>query len=99
MSINFYNVLNYQYTTEKTTKFLDNGRCVVFKVFSKVNKRTIFKAVEFLFNVKVKSVNILNVKKFIVLKTKVKTIRKTVVWKKAIVFLQQGYVINFTQFK
>ena len=99
MSINFYNVLQYPWLTDKNTKFSEDGRCVIFKTFSKFNKRTILKAVECLFNVKVKTVNTLIIKKSIVKKNKGKVFRKVSKWKKVIVLLEKNFFINFSQFK
>ncbi|EDN68501.1 50S ribosomal protein L23 [Beggiatoa sp. PS] len=79
--------------SEKALKAADNHRQFVFKVDIKASKPLIKAAVEYLFNVKVKSVNVLNVKG----KRKQFGRRpfKRSDWKKAYVGLQAGYDINF----
>ena len=99
MSINFYNILRHQYVSEKTVKLAEGERRVTLEVCSNANKWTIRKTVEFLFNVKVKTVNILNVKKSSVKKNKGKISKNVIRWKKAIVLLQKDFFINFSQYK
>ncbi len=98
MSINYYNILKRHIVTAKTIKLAKDGRCAVFEVFFNANKHTILKAVEFLFNVKVKVINIVNVKKSITKKSKVKIFRKVLISKKAIIYLQENFSFNFSQF-
>ncbi len=79
--------------SEKAIKEADDNRHFVFKVLKDANKQEIKMAVELLFNVKVSSVRTLNVK------GKRKTFGRTPGqrsdWKKAYVFLKEGYDINF----
>jgi len=79
--------------TEKSTAALENNK-VVIKVRSDANKATIKSAVESVFDVKVASVNVMNVK------GKVKRFRGVVGkrsdFKKAIVTLAEGSYIDFT---
>lgn len=79
--------------TEKSSAALENNK-VIIKVRSDANKGYIKAAVESIFDVKVKSVNVMNVK------GKVKRFRgmvgKRVDVKKAIVTLHEGSYIDFT---
>lgn len=79
--------------TEKSTMQGDACRQYVFKVATDANKQEVKQAVELLFNVKVGSVQIANVK------GKAKNFGRTrgqrSNWKKAYVSLHEGYDINF----
>ena len=79
--------------SEKATYIADKNEQVVFRVVSDATKPEVKAAVESLFSVKVKSVQIANVK------GKVKRFGRTMGqrkgWKKAFVCLQPGQKINF----
>mgnify|MGYP000911020028 CR=1 FL=1 len=79
--------------SEKATYIADKNEQVVFRVVSDATKPEVKAAVESLFSVKVKSVQIANVK------GKVKRFGRTMGqrkgWKKAFVCLQPGQEINF----
>ena len=79
--------------SEKATFIADKNEQVVFKVASDATKPEVKAAVESLFKVEVKSVQILNVKG----KTKRfgKTMGRRKDWKKAFVCLKPGQEINF----
>ena len=79
--------------SEKATFIADKNEQVVFKVASDATKPEVKAAVESLFKVEVKSVQILNVKG----KTKRfgKTMGRRKDWKKAFVCLKAGQEINF----
>jgi large subunit ribosomal protein L23 len=78
--------------TEKSYRALEEGK-YTFEVHPKANKIEIAKAVEKVFNVRVKSVNTVNVK------SKPRRLGwhqgRTRVWKKAIVTLEPGQKIEF----
>ena len=80
--------------SEKSMRVNELNKQIVLKVDRRATKLTIRSAVEQLFNVKVKTVNVLN--------TTGKTKRvgrgftKKPDWKKAYVILQPGYDIDFT---
>lgn len=88
-----FKVIRAPLISEKALQVADNQRQFVFKVEKSANKRLIKAAVEYLFDVKVKSVNVLNVKG----KRKQFGRRpfKRSNWKKAYVGLKTGYDINF----
>jgi len=79
--------------SEKATKLADRHRQFVFKVLPNATKPDIKQAVEFFFKVKVKNVQIVNVKG----KTKNfgKKRGKRSDWKKAYVGLHKGFDITF----
>ena len=79
--------------SEKATIVADKNEQVVFKVASDATKPEVKAAVEALFKVEVKSVQVLNVKG----KTKRfgKTMGRRKDWKKAFVCLKPGQEINF----
>ena len=79
--------------TEKNAKMKDTDNRVAFEVAPDANKIEIKKAVEEAFKVSVKGVNILNVRGKI--KKLGKNIGRRRDWKKAIVTLQEGSVIEF----
>jgi large subunit ribosomal protein L23 len=81
--------------SEKSTRALEQGNQVVFKVLRDAEKPEIRKAVEKLFNVKVTGVRTLNVKG----KSKggnTRTPGRRPDWKKAYVTLAAGQQIDFT---
>lgn len=79
--------------SEKATQIADKHEQIVFKVASDATKPEVKAAVELLFKVEVKSVQVLNVKG----KDKRfgKTIGRRKGWKKAFVCLKPGQEINF----
>lgn len=89
---NIYNVLQGPCLTEKAALLQEEDGRVVFKVHPKANKIEVKRAVELLFNVKVRNVRTANVN------GKQKRVGKTVGftknWKKAYVTLSEGE-INF----
>jgi large subunit ribosomal protein L23 len=87
-------VLREPHTSEKTTVLAEKFKQFTFKVLKTATKQEIKLAVEHMFNVKVKSVSVLNVKG----KTKrfKKTNGKRSDWKKAFVSLQENFDIDFT---
>lgn len=87
-------VLREPHTSEKATVMADKFKQFTFKVMNNATKAEIKMAVEYLFNVKVKNVSVLNVKG----KTKrfKQTSGKRNDWKKAFVSLHAGQDIDFT---
>lgn len=87
-------VLREPHTSEKSTVIADKLKQFTFKVLKTANKIEIKKAVEHLFNVKVKNVSVLNVK------GKAKRFKQTSGkrsdWKKAYVTLHADQDIDFT---
>ena len=59
---NYRDVIKAPIITEKSASLSEGGRVVTFSVDSKANKTQIKQAVEKIFNVKVESVNTVNVK-------------------------------------
>ena len=92
-----YSVLISQYVSEKSNFVCDKYNKVIFRVSKKSNKYDIKCSVEKIFNVFVKSINVIN------MQGKVKSFKgKNGVrssWKKAIVHLKDGYSINFSEFE
>ncbi len=88
-----YKVLLAPRMTEKSTRIAEKSNQYVFRVTSDSNKSEIKDAVEKLFEVKVESVRIVNVKG----KSKTFKLRsgKRNDWKKAYVRVQEGQVIDF----
>ncbi|MCB1960721.1 MAG: 50S ribosomal protein L23 [Rhodocyclaceae bacterium] len=80
--------------SEKATYIADKNEQVVFRVVSDATKPEVKAAVESLFNVKVKSVQIANVKGKVKRFGRMMGQRKG--WKKAFVCLQPGQEINFS---
>lgn len=88
-----FQVLKGAHVSEKSTMVAENGNAVVFRVAMDANKLEIKKAVEQLFDVKVKGVRTLRVKgknKFFG-----RTKGKRSDWKKAYVSLEAGQDIDF----
>jgi len=79
--------------SEKATYVADKNEQIVFRVASCATKPEIKAAVELLFKVQVKSVQVLNVKGKVKRFGKLTGQRKG--WKKAFVALQPGQEINF----
>jgi len=91
--MNNYDIIFAPIITEKSASMTDEKNTYVFKVDVRANKTQIKQAVESAFNVKVVSVNTLNVHP----KTKRvgRYTGKTNRYKKAIVKLAEGSAINF----
>lgn len=87
-------VLREPHTSEKSTVMADKFKQFVFKVLKNATKTEIKLAVEHIFNVKVKSVSVINVK------GKAKRFKQTSGkrsdWKKAFVSLHADQDIDFT---
>lgn len=92
-----YKVLIGPYTTEKTVQAAENNRHIAFKVARDATKKQVAEAVKTLFDVKVKAVQILNVKG----KTKrfKQRLGRQANWKKAYVALEEGFDINLANFE
>ena len=88
-----YKVILAPRVTEKTTLIGDQSNQYVFRVASDANKPEIKAAVEALFEVKVESVRVVNVKG----KSKTFKMRpgKRSDWKKAYVRVQEGQTLDF----
>lgn len=86
-------VLLAPHVSEKTTRVADQANQVVFKVVPDATKIEIKKAVELLFEVKVSSVQVANVKGK--LKRFSSSIGRRKNWKKAYVTLAEGQDIDF----
>ena len=87
-------VLREPHTSEKTTIMADKFKQFTFRVLNTATKSEIKMAVEQMFNVKVKSVSVVNVKGK--QKRFKKTSGKRSDWKKAFVSLFPEYDIDFT---
>jgi len=87
-------VLREPHTSEKSTIMADKFKQFTFKVLNTATKREIKLAVEQLFNVKVQTVSVVNVK------GKKKRFKQSTGkrndWKKAFVRLQDNYDIDFS---
>lgn len=88
-----YGVLLAPRITEKSTLVGESNNQFVFKVSSDATKPQIKEAVEKLFKVKVKSVQVLNVKGKV--KRFGQRLGKRSGWKKAFVSLHEGHDIDF----
>ncbi|MGI0118147.1 50S ribosomal protein L23 [Zooshikella sp. RANM57] len=88
-----FKVLLGPHISEKATVLAENNGQYVFRVAKDATKREVKKAVETLFDVKVKSIQTLNTKG----KTKrtIHGLGKRSDWKKAYVRLEQGQEIDF----
>lgn len=87
-------VLRSPHTSEKATIMADKFNQFTFKVLKTATKNEIKLAVEHMFNVKVKSVSVINVKGK--RKRFKQTSGKRSDWKKAFISLQPGYDIDYT---
>ena len=89
---NYRNIIKAPIITEKTADLAQNANTYTFSVDTKANKTQIKQAIEALFNVKVESVNTINVqpKK----KRDGRYVGKTNKVKKAIVKLKEGSSIE-----
>ena len=88
-----YKIIRKPIITEKATKLSEFNK-VVFEVASKSNKNEIKGAVEKLFSVKVKAVNIINIKGKI--KRFKGTLGKRNDTKKAVITLEEGNTIDIS---
>jgi len=88
------NILLSPRISEKSSRVGEKHGQIVFNVIKDANKCEIKEAVEKLFNVKVKKVNVLNSKPLTKYFGRREGIRQG--YKKAYVTLQAGYDINFT---
>jgi len=86
-------VLLAPHVSEKSTMVAEANNQVVFKVVPDATKAEVKKAVEMLFDVKVESVQVLNVKGKAKRTGKVEGRRKN--WRKAYVSLAEGNEIDF----
>jgi len=88
-----YKILKNLLTTEKGT-YLASQNKYLFDVDKKANKLEIKRAVEEIYNVKVKKVNVVS------MRGKVKRVRfksgRTPDWKKAVVTLKSGHTIQIS---
>ena len=88
-----YKILLAPRVTEKATIVADESNQFVFKVAKDASKPQIKEAVEKLFKVKVKSVQVANVKGKV--KRFGQSLGKRPDWKKAVVCLHEGHDIDF----
>lgn len=88
-----YKVIKGPHVSEKASIVADKNKQITFRVLKNATKLEIKRSVEFLFNVKVKSINVVNIKG----KTKrfKQMLGKRSDYKKAYVTLQEGYDIDF----
>jgi large subunit ribosomal protein L23 len=89
------NVLLAPVISEKSTVAADTDKRFTFKVQKTANKKQVKFAVETMFDVKVDSVHVLNVKGKV--KRFGRVLGKRSNWKKAYVKLKQGYDIDFVR--
>ena len=90
--IKLASILSAPVVSEKSAIVADTSNQFVFKVAKNATKLQVKHAVELMFNVKVESVRVLNVKGKI--KRFGRTLGKRSDWKKAYVKLQSGYNIE-----
>ncbi len=88
-----FNLLTTPYITEKVLLLKEEGNKVVFKIRKDTNKIELKSAIESIFNVKVETINTLNVKGK--KKRLGKYEGKRADWKKAIVTLKEGDTIEY----
>ena len=88
-----YNLIKNPYITEKVVLLRETENKVVFQVANDANKIELKKAIETIFDVKVKKISTLNVKRKV--KRQGKTEGKRADWKKAIVTLEEGQAIEY----
>ena len=88
-------VLSAPVISEKSTECADKQRTIVFRVLPDARKDEIKRAVEKLFEVKVKKVRVMNVRGKMVYRMRHAGTRAS--WKKAYVLLVQGSDINFSE--
>ena len=92
-----YDVIKRPILTEKTTRLQEKNNCYVFEVDRRATKTLIKQAVEKIFNVKVRKVNTAIIPgKMRIRYTRNGFIRgKKPPYKKAYVYLEEGYSIDF----
>jgi large subunit ribosomal protein L23 len=94
MKLDLYEVIQEPLITEKITRETEKSRKYAFRVHTHANKKQIKSAVEKIFNVHVTKVNAMNID------GKWRRVRyqpgKTAAWKKAIVTLKTGEIIDIT---
>ena len=88
-----YQIILKPIVSEKSTMVADKNNQVVFRVRTDANKAEIFQAIEKLFEVKVKSVQVVNLRGKAKNVGRVSGVRSN--WKKAYVCLQEGHDIDF----
>jgi large subunit ribosomal protein L23 len=89
-----FRLIKGPHVSEKSSILADKHRQFVFEVQVDANKSEVKQAIEFLFNVKVNAVRLLNVKSK---RRRFKQIEGCLkAWKKAYVSLKAGYDIDFT---
>lgn len=91
--IRLLQILLKPHISEKSTFIAEKNRQFVFEVVQNANKLEIKQSVEMLFNVKVQSVRVCNVKSKVRRFKQVLGSRKG--WKKAYVALHEGHDIDF----
>jgi len=87
------NILLAPIVSEKSSRLADANRQFVFKVMKNASKPEVKKAVELMFDVKVDSVQISNMRGKV--KAHGRTIGRRSDWKKAYVTLSEGHDIDF----
>lgn len=93
MSGHILNVLQSPHISEKATLLGDKSNQYVFKVRKDSSKTDIKKAIETSFGVNVVNISVMNMKPRKMRLGRIEGTRKA--WKKAIVRLKEGEVINF----
>ncbi|MCW7752438.1 50S ribosomal protein L23 [Desulfobotulus sp. H1] len=91
--MNTHDILIRPLNTEKTNILLEEGNKVTFEVAPEANRIEVKKAIETVFNVKILSVHILNIKGKV--KQRGRIVGKRKDWKKAIATLMPGEKIEF----
>ena len=87
------NILLAPIVSEKSSRLADANRQFVFKVMKNASKPEVKKAVELMFDVKVDSVQIANVRGKV--KAHGRNVGRRSDWKKAYVTLSEGHDIDF----
>ena len=90
----YYEIIQKPLLTEKSSNLQEARNQYSFRVHSKANKSEVRKAVEAIFDVKVKRVNVINMPSK--LRRFLGRPGRTSPWKKAIVTLRDGHTIDFT---
>jgi large subunit ribosomal protein L23 len=91
--MNSYQIIKAPIDTEKTNLQKELLNQVSFEVYPSANRVEIKRAVEHIFDVKVKSVKTMNVKGKVKMRGRITGKRRD--WKKALVTLMPGHRINF----
>lgn len=90
----YYEIIKKPLLTEKSSKLQESLNQYSFRVHSKANKSEVRKAVEAIFDVKVKRVNVINMPSK--LRRFLGRPGRASPWKKAIVTLHEGHAIDLT---